>query len=196
MTTQDSMAETKTGTGAQAPALIRVWDPFVRIFHWSLVLLFAVAFITGDESEDLHLIAGYAIAGLVALRIPWGFIGPRYARFSSFVKGPSAVFDFLMQSIRLKAPRYIGHNPAGGAMVLALLALMIGLAITGHLLTTDAFWGSKVMEEVHEVLANIALALVGLHVLGVILAGYEHGENLVRAMVTGLKRAPGPGDHA
>jgi cytochrome b len=175
--------------GATPPATVKVWDPFVRVFHWSLVALFTIAFLTGDEIEWLHLWAGYAIAALVAIRILWGFIGPRHARFADFVKGPRAIASFLKQSARLEAPRYLGHNPAGGAMVVALLVMLVGLSVTGIALTTDAFWGSKVMEEIHEVLANLTLGLVGLHILGVILASVEHGENLVRAMFTGRKRA-------
>lgn len=181
--------------GQVPPAGIKVWDPFVRIFHWSLVVLFAVAFLTGDEFEWLHLWAGYAIAALVAARIVWGFVGTRYARFSSFVRGPRAVASFLKQSIRLEAPRYIGHNPAGGAMVLALLAMLAGLSVTGHLMTTDAYWGSETLEEVHEVLAYATLGLVGLHVLGVLIASLEHGENLVRSMITGRKPAQSGSAH-
>ena len=171
------------------PATVKVWDLFVRVFHWSLVALFAIAFLTGDEIEWLHLWAGYAIAALVAMRIVWGFIGPETARFASFVKGPRAVLTFLRQSMHLKAPRTLGHNPAGAAMIIALLVLLAGLCATGFAMTTDAYWGSKTLEEVHEALANITLALVGLHVLGVIVASLEHGENLVKAMVTGRKRA-------
>lgn len=167
---------------------VRVWDPFVRLFHWSLVALFTLAFLTGDEIEWLHLWAGYAIAGLVAARIVWGFIGPRYARFADFVKGPRTVMTVLKLSVHLEAPRYLGHNPAGGAMILALLAMLAGLSFTGFLMTTDAYWGSKALEEVHEALAYITLGLVGLHVLGVIVASIEHGENLVKSMITGRKR--------
>jgi cytochrome b len=163
-------------------------DPFVRIFHWSLVALFTIAFLTGDEIEWMHLWAGYAIAALVALRVVWGFVGTRHARFADFVKGPRAIASFLKQSARLEAPRYLGHNPAGGAMVIALLVMLAGLSVTGFALTTDAFWGSKAMEEVHEILANVTLALVCLHILGIIVASVEHGENLVKAMFTGLKR--------
>lgn len=174
--------------GLVPPATVKVWDPFVRVFHWSLVILFAVAFLSGDEIEWLHLWAGYTIAGLVALRIVWGFIGPRYARFSDFVKGPVAVATFLKQSARLEAPRHVGHNPAGGIMIVALMAALIGLSVTGILMTTDAFWGSEDLEEVHEVIANGTLVLIALHVLGVIIASLEHGENLVKSMVTGVKR--------
>lgn len=175
--------------GATPPATVKVWDPFVRVFHWSLVALFTIAFLTGDEIEWLHLWAGYAIAALVAVRVVWGFIGSHHARFADFVKGPSAVASFLKQSVRLEAPRYLGHNPAGGAMVVALLVMLAGLSVTGFALTTDAFWGSKAMEEVHEVLANVTLGLIALHILGVVLASIEHGENLVKAMFTGRKRA-------
>ncbi len=172
-----------------SPVEVKVWDPFVRIFHWSLVVCFAVAFLSGDETEWVHLTVGYAIAALVACRIVWGFIGSRYARFSDFIKGPAAVLVFLKQSLQLKAPRSLGHNPAGGAMIVALLIMLIALSITGVLMTTDAYWGSKMLEEVHEVLAYATLGLIGLHILGVILAGVEHKENLVRAMITGRKRA-------
>lgn len=177
-----------TAGSSTLPATVKVWDPFVRIFHWGLVGLFAVAFVTGDETEWLHLAAGYAIAALVAARIVWGFVGPQTARFSDFVKGPGTVMSYLKQSVRLEAPRTLGHNPAGGAMIVLLLAVLVGLSVTGHLMTLDAYWGSEALEEVHEALANFALFLVGLHVLGVIAASLEHGENLVKAMITGRKR--------
>ena len=176
--------------GAKPPATVRVWDPFVRIFHWSLVVLFAIAFLTGDEIEWLHLRSGFAIAALVALRILWGFIGPRHARFANFVKSPSVIWSYLRKAVRLDAPRTLGHNPAGGAMIVALLTMITGLCVTGTLMTTDMFWGSKALEEIHEVLAYATLALVALHVIGVILASCEYGENLVKSMVTGRKRVP------
>ena len=175
--------------GVSPPATVKVWDPFIRVFHWSLVLLFAIAFLTGDEIERMHLWAGYAIAALVALRIIWGFIGSPHARFSDFVKGPSTVVEYIKQSTRLEAPRYVGHNPAGGAMIVLLIVMLLGLSITGHLMTTDAFWGSKTLEEIHEIFAYTTPGLVALHVLGVIVASLEHGENLVRAMITGRKRS-------
>lgn len=174
--------------GETPPASIKVWDLFVRVFHWSLVALFAIAFMTGDEIEWMHVWAGYAIAALVATRIVWGFVGSTNARFANFVKGPRAVLSFLKQSMHLQAPRHLGHNPAGGAMIVILLALLAALCVTGFAMTTDAYWGSKTLEEVHEALAYITLVLVGLHVLGVIVASGEHGEDLVKAMITGRKR--------
>jgi cytochrome b len=173
-----------------APPTVPVWDPFVRVFHWSLVGLFALAFATGDEIEWLHLAAGYAIAGLVALRLAWGFVGPEHARFGSFVRSPREIWQYLRDAARLRAPRHLGHNPAGGAMIVALLVTLAGTAATGFMMTTDAYWGAQWVENLHEALANGMLVLIGLHVAGVIVAGIVHGENLVRAMITGRKRAP------
>lgn len=175
--------------GLAPPAAVKVWDPFVRIFHWSLVTLFVVTFATGDEIEWLHIYAGYAIVGLLIFRILWGFVGPEHARFKDFVKGPREVVSFLKATLSLKAPRYLGHNPAGGYMVLALLAVLAALCGTGLLMDSDAFWGSKALEEVHEVLAYTAIGLIVLHVLGVVTASVEHRENLAKSMLTGWKRS-------
>jgi cytochrome b len=170
-------------------ANVRVWDLFVRIFHWSLVGLFVLAFATGDEIEWLHIRVGYVIAALVALRIAWGFVGTRYARFNDFVRSPRDTATYLRQAIRWQAPRYLGHNPAGGAMVVALLVMIAGIAATGFAMTTDAFWGVEWVEDLHEGLVYTTIGLVALHVAGVVFSSLEHGENLVKAMITGRKRA-------
>ncbi|GAB5460054.1 cytochrome b/b6 domain-containing protein [Hoeflea alexandrii] len=180
----------------QSPATVRVWDPLVRIFHWSLVGLFTFAFLTGDEWQKPHEVAGYIIAGLIAFRVIWGFAGSRHARFSSFIYRPSTVAGFLADTMRMKARRYLGHNPAGGLMVLGLLLAIVVISLSGWMMTTDAYWGVDWVEELHEAAAFSAVGLVALHVGGVIVASFEHGENLVRAMVTGRKRAPGPNDIA
>jgi len=180
----------------QSPATVRVWDPLVRIFHWSLVGLFTFAFLTGDEWQKPHEVAGYIIAGLIGFRVIWGLIGSRYARFASFIYRPSTVAGFLADTVRMKARRYLGHNPAGGLMVAGLLLAIVGISLSGWMMTTDAYWGVGWVEELHEAAAFTALGLVALHVGGVIVASFEHGENLVRAMVTGRKRAPGPDDIA
>lgn len=184
-----SVNNTTVDRGAPLPATVRVWDGFVRLFHWSLVALFVVAYATGDEVERFHVAAGYAIAGLIALRLAWGIVGPRHARFRSFVRPPREVFAYLREAARLRAPRYLGHNPAGGAMIVALLAMLAGISVTGYLLTTDAFWGAKWLKEVHESLAGLTVGLIVVHILGVVVASFEHGDNLVRAMITGRKRA-------
>lgn len=171
------------------PAMVKIWDPFVRIFHWSLVTCFVVAYATGEEIERAHVAAGYAIAGLLAARILWGFVGPRHARFSNFVRPPREVLAYVRDVAMLRAPRDIGHNPAGGAMIVALLVALAGTCATGYMMTTDAYWGSKMLEHVHEFLANSTVGLVVAHVLGVLIASFEHGENLVTSMISGRKRA-------
>jgi cytochrome b len=168
---------------------VPVWDRFVRVFHWSLVTLFALAFVTGDEWTRLHERAGYGVAVLVGARLVWGLIGSRHARFADFLYRPATVLGFLRDTLRLRARRYLGHNPAGGLMVVVLLTLLLGLSATGILMTTDAFWGEEWLEELHEAMAYGALGLVALHLAGVLVASLEHGENLVRSMVTGRKRA-------
>jgi len=174
--------------GVTPPAEIRVWDPLVRVFHWSLVALFVLAYATGDEVERLHIAAGYAIAGLIALRIVWGFVGPRHARFDDFVRSPRAILAYLRDKLLHRAPRYIGHNPAGGAMIIALLALLTVTGMTGYMMTTDAYWGVKWVEEVHEACANLTVGLIIFHVLGVLIESVAHRENLAKSMVTGRKR--------
>lgn len=172
----------------ERPETVKVWDIFVRLFHWSLVGLFIFAYLTGDEWDNAHEIAGYCIMALIALRIVWGFIGTKHARFSSFVFSPATVIGFLRDSVYLRAKRYIGHNPAGGAMVIALLLSITTICVSGYLMTTDMFWGEEWVEEVHEAAVNGTLILVALHIGGVVLASIEHGENLVRSMITGKKR--------
>jgi cytochrome b len=174
--------------GATPPATVKVWDLFVRVFHWSLVTLFVIAYATGDELEKVHITAGYAIAILLALRLVWGFVGPTHARFGNFVRSPRAVLSYMRAAALLRAPRYLGHNPAGGAMIIALIASLITTCVTGVMMTTDAYWGAKWVEVVHEALANVTVALIALHVLGVLMTSFEHRENLVKAMVTGRKR--------
>lgn len=174
--------------GDKPPAMVSVWDPFVRVFHWTLAILFTVAFLSGDDFENLHIAVGYALLALIGMRIVWGFIGPRHARFSDFVRSPSEVVAHLRDLLRFRARRYLGHNPAGGAMVIALLLALLGTGATGFLMTTDAFWGVKWIEEVHEGLAYATLGLVVLHVLGVLAASLEQRENLIEAMLSGRKR--------
>jgi len=175
---------------------VKVWDLFVRLFHWSLVAGFTVAFLS-SEGRDLRLLhywAGYAALALVAVRLVWGVIGTHYARFTQFVSGPRSTLRYIKDVMTGREARYLGHNPAGGLMVLLLLCSLIGVSLTGHLMTTDAFWGSEVMEDAHEALANGMLGLIALHVAGVIYESIRHRENLVTAMITGRKRAPEESD--
>lgn len=178
------------------PATVKVWDPLVRLFHWSLVLTFAATWLTGDDLEDLHIVLGFVVAGLVAFRVAWGFVGPRRARFAGFVTGPGTALAYLSDLLGGRERRYLGHNPLGGLMIVLLLASIAVTCLTGWLYTTDAFWGVEWVEEAHEALANAMLLLIAFHVGGVALASLRHGENLARAMVTGDKRAPAGSDVA
>ena len=124
MTNQNDLpAHSKTDT--------RVWDPFVRIFHWVLLAAFIVAMATEGEPLAVHVWAGYVIGGLVVARFIWGFTGPRHARFSNFVQGPRKVFAYVFGEIRGRAPRYVGHNPAGGAMIVVIPASLSATVFTG-----------------------------------------------------------------
>jgi cytochrome b len=177
---------TVSATGAKT---VPVWDLLVRIFHWSLVLAFFGAYALGDDGGWLHQTLGYTVLGLVAFRLLWGVIGTRYARFSSFVPTPRKVINYTRDVVARREARHLGHNPAGGAMIVALLLALIATGSTGWLLTTDIFWGSEALEEVHEIFVNGTLLLIGLHVAGVVFSSLRHRENLVRAMFSGRKRA-------
>ncbi len=168
---------------------IRVWDVFVRLFHWSLVGLFIFAYLTGDEWDNAHEIAGYGIMALIAARIIWGFVGSEHARFSSFVFRPSHDIRFpegqcLSQGKALHRPQS-GWRRHGDCAVDRNHGDQSSRAI---MMTTDMFWGVGWVEELHEIAVNATLVLIALHIRGVLLASLEHGENLVRSMITGMKR--------
>lgn len=167
---------------------VKVWDPFVRIFHWSLAGLFATAYLTAERYEDIHNGAGYAVAMLIGLRVIWGFVGSRHARFGDFVRSPREIASFLIATLRMKAPRHLGHNAAGGVMILALIVSLSLLCGSGILMASDALWGVEWVEDVHEAAADATLVLVMLHVAGVVVASIEHRENLIKSMITGWKR--------
>jgi cytochrome b len=184
----DLAASSQAG-GQASPSTIPVWDPFLRIFHWSLAGLVLAAFLTGDEQEKLHIAIGYAIVALVAARIVWGFIGPRRARFADFVKSPADILRYARDALAGKAPRYLGHNPLGGAMAAVMMATLLAVCWLGWLLTIDAHWGAEEYKEIHEAAAYGLLGMVGLHLLGVLWTSASHRENLVKAMITGRKSA-------
>lgn len=187
--TEQSSLTSAASQPADHSEMVAVWDPVVRIFHWSLVTGFIAAYASGDEWDLFHEVVGYVVLTLLAIRILWGFIGSRHARFSNFLYRPRTVLKFLRSSIRFEAPRYLGHNPAGGAMVIALLMAVIGICVTGIFLTTETYGHVKWLEELHEMLANGTIVLIVLHICGVVLASIEHKENLVTAMFTGKKRS-------
>ena len=224
---------------------VRVWDPWVRISHWIVAAAFLVAYFVTEEELGLHVWLGYLVGALVLIRVVWGLIGPRHARFADFVPTPRRLWEYLGGMLRGRAPRYLGHNPAGGAMIVLLLAALAGTVVTGLMVygaeekagpladlyaardagpglgvigearaDEDEPWEreeaeeeheagegheheeAEYLEELHEFFANLTLILVGLHVAGVLFSGALHRENLVRAMITGRKRAPAAGEQA
>lgn len=166
---------------------VRVWDPLVRVFHWTLAAAFLGAFLLEDP-RGLHRGLGYVAAAAVAVRIVWGLVGPGHARFADFVPTPAGFLGYARASFAGRERRYLGHNPAGGAMVVALLAVVLTLGVTGWLMGTDAFWGDDRIKAVHEAVANLGVGLVALHLGGVAWESRRHRENLVAAMITGVKR--------
>lgn len=196
---------------------VKIWDILIRIFHWILVICFFTAYLTEDDFLDIHIYAGYLITGLLAFRIIWGLIGTKYARFDNFIYSFSTIKQYLLSLVTTHPKRYLGHNPAGGLMILLLL-ISLTLTVTSGIAMDDeplsinsAQQNSLVnytnfisdddhdnnehnrseqhefMEEIHEFFANVTLLLVFIHVGGVIVSGKIHKENLVKAMITGKK---------
>ncbi len=201
---------------------IYVWDYMVRFFHWTLVLMFTIAYLTGEELDLVHAYAGYYIIGLIGFRIIWGLVGTKYARFSQFITGRRAVIHYLRGLVSSQdtheEKQYIGHNPAGGWMVIALLVSILatgysglkvyGLEGNGPLAVSSAEYSQTPLpslikvsdnddeeadeefwEEIHEFLANFTVFLVFLHIGGVLLSSRKHHQNLIKSMITGYKKS-------
>ena len=174
-------------------AEVRVWDLLVRVAHWTLVLSVAGAWLTAEleveTARRVHEWLGYTALAVIAVRLVWGWIGSAHARFDDFVRGPVKTIAYARSVIRRADARYLGHNPLGGWMVVALLVMVALAGGSGWLSVTDRFWGVEWVQELHETLANLLLVLAGFHIAGVIYTSVHHRENLVRAMITGRKRA-------
>jgi cytochrome b len=183
-----SPAESSMHTGGKARAL--VWDAPVRVFHWLMVFSFAGASLTADSERWrlLHVTLGYTMAGLVGFRLVWGFVGTRYARFAHFVRGPAAAVRYLASLLRGTPEPHVGHNPAGAWAIVALLLLTLGVCATGWIVYNDP--GGDWLEDAHEAVATLMLAVVAVHVSGVVVGSRLHRENLVASMVTGRKAVP------
>ena len=169
---------------------IHVWDPFVRVFHWSLVLSFGANALVIDDDSKLHEWVGYVVVGLVVLRILWGFAGKGYARFSSF---PPSVQGSKEQIADIAVGRnkiHIGHTPLGALMIYNLLLALLVVGVSGHLMTTDMFWGVEWPEHLHEFAVTWTEVSVVLHILAVIFESKRTGVNLPAAMIRGYKDVP------
>lgn len=184
-----SASPVEAPTAPAAPRRTLIWDAPVRVFHWLMVLCFAGAYVTAETERWrlLHVTLGYTMAGLVGFRLLWGLVGTRHARFASFVRGPAAVKRYLLAILHGRPEHHVGHNPAGALAIVLMLGLTLAIAASGWSLYNDL--GGDWLEEVHEAAANLMLALVGVHIAGVLLSSRMHHENLTRAMIDGRKAA-------
>lgn len=168
--------------------MVKVWDPLVRLFHWSLAGCVFGAFLV-EDGDAPHRVLGYVALGLVAFRVLWGFVGSERARFRNWVRGPRAVGAYLQERLAGTSRRRLGHNPAAAVVMLVLLAGVVLVGVTGWMQTLDAFWGVEWVEDLHSVLAWSLLALIGVHVLAALVESFHYRENLIAAMIHGRKRA-------
>ncbi len=168
---------------------ILVWDVPTRVFHWLLVLSFGGAFLTAESerSRDIHVVLGYTLLALLAFRLLWGFFGTRYAQFRSFLFKPGEIVTYVRSLFKGQPAHYMGHNPAGSVAIWLLLGLGISSGVSGVMLFQDI--GGEAVEELHEFVSNAMLAVVLIHIVGVLVSSLMHRENLVRSMITGYKSA-------
>lgn len=168
-----------------------IWDLPTRLFHWLLaggfLIAAFIALVLGDDSRlfPYHAIIGLIIGLMVLMRIIWGVIGSRYALFSSFAFDSNEVVAYVKGILRGESRHYIGHNPAGAWAIFAMLFLLVGLTITGLLLS----FGNELVKDIHELFANVMVLVVALHILGVIVHVVRHRENIVASMFDGKKVA-------
>jgi cytochrome b len=172
---------------------ILIWDVPTRVFHWLQALSFGAAYYTAfsERMRNYHVALGYILLGLLVFRLLWGFIGTRYARFGSFLFNPKEIITYLLSMAKGKPAHYLGHNPAGSVSVWLLLALGLFIGVTGVLALQDD--ASDLVVDMHGMATNVMLGVIALHLVGVALSSVLHRENLVRAMLSGLKDAE-PGD--
>jgi len=196
----------------------RIWDIFIRVFHWALVIAFSIAYISGDDGSTIHVYSGYVVLGLISARVVWGLIGTKYARFSNFICNKARVITYLKSLLTGKPEYYPGHNPAAGWMVIALIVSLFLTTLSGlqlyaveegqgpfannlpeiQLISTaiadsnehsgNGGFWGEFWEAIHEAFANFTLLLVVIHISGVLLSSLLHKENLIKAMVTGYKK--------
>lgn len=166
---------------------VLIWDLPIRVFHWLLAMSFLGAFLTAESERwrDVHVMLGYTMLGLIGFRLMWGVIGTRYARFSSFAFGPRSVARYLKSLLSRSPQHHLGHNPAGSWAIYALLAIAVATGLSGYL-TFNEIGGDR-LAELHEGAGNAMLAVVLVHIAGVVVSSFLHRENLAAAMVNGRK---------
>mgnify|MGYP005827443281 CR=1 FL=1 len=179
----------REASAASQTRKVLVWDLVVRLFHWFVVLGCLADLFIFDDGGRWHRWIGYMVAMALIVRVLWGVVGSKHARFANFAPRPSALARYLAALFRGREPRFLGHNPAGAVMMLSLMALLAGVAATGWMLTLDRFFGSEALEDLHEAVANSIFVLAGLHAAAALFESWRHNENLVLSMITGYKRA-------
>lgn len=170
------------------PAARMIWDPVVRLFHWTLALAFLLNYAVIEDGGETHERVGYYCLAILSVRVVWGFVGPRNARFSDFFPTPARVRHHVTLLRRGRIEAHEGHNPLGGLMILALMICVALTGLTGWMLELDAFWGEDWAEELHEAMANLTMILVLVHVSAVLLFSWLGPVNLVRTMITGRRK--------
>lgn len=175
----------------QSAATVKVWDLVVRLFHWTIVAGVVLNLWVLEHGKYWHRVTGYVIVTALAIRLMWGIVGTRHARFSDFFPTPRRVIAHLSALLSGEDPRRLGHSPLGALMMLALMTVLAGLGLTGWMMGLDAFWGVKWVEDVHGLMANGIIALAILHIVAAVIESVRHRENLPWAMITGRKRALG-----
>lgn len=171
-----------------APDMVKVWDFPLRLYHWALAFFVLLAWFTPSAYHATHRVAGYTVLALIVFRLVWGFFGSRFSRFHSIGRRLRASPVYLYNLRRGVTGRYRGLNPAGTAMLVAMLVLLAISTLTGWLSTTVRFFGVWWVDDTHSIVSDAVIVLVVIHVLGVIAMSLLQKENLVRAMFTGWKR--------
>lgn len=173
---------------------VKVWDILVRVTHWTIAAGIIANLLFTEDSSELHEYVGYTVLGLVVVRLLWGLVGTRYARFTSFFPTPTRLKRHLSAlSVRRVDEQHLGHNPSAALMMLSLWAVIIGLGITGYLMDAAIFSNIELLgdkdflEEIHELLANSLYLLVPLHIIAAIAMSYWQRQNLIKSMITGKK---------
>ncbi|NEJ74933.1 cytochrome B [Rhizobium phaseoli] len=181
----------KEGASPSNPALkdVKVWDPIVRLFHWTVVVACTLNLFILEEGKYWHRMTGYVVVVALTVRFIWGFVGTKHARFKDFFPTSRKIKEQVRGIIARQEERYLGHNPLASVMMLVLIALLAATALTGWMTTLDAFWGEKWLEQLHGTIANSIMILVFIHAGAAILESWRHRENLVWSMVTGRKKA-------
>lgn len=167
---------------------VKVWDLYIRTYHWALVILVFLNYFVTEEGDPPHRYIGYAAVVLVLLRIVWGFVGSPYARFSQFWPTPHKVQTYMKSLLQNNPPRMLGHNPLAAIMMIFLLTLILLIGLTGWMIDLDLFWGADWVEESHELLANTLMIAVLLHAMAATIESLRHRENLIVSMFHGFKR--------